>query len=71
VLAQHDEGDERHHKHRDRSRVVDVAHSCDEDAGEHGAEADENAHGNEELQRIVQVVPQTVAAPAALRHQAQ
>ena len=35
--------------------VVDRAQPRDQHAGEHGADADQDADGNEELQRIVEV----------------
>ena len=53
------------------SASLHVAEPRDEHAGEHGADADENPDRDEELQRIVEVLAETVVTAAALGHQAE
>ena len=50
---------------------MNVAESCDERARQHGAHADQKAHRDEQLQRIVEVVTEAVVTSSALGHQAE
>ena len=71
VLADDHEGGQRDDEHRHRPRVADVADARDQDAGGDEAAAKQQPHRDEELQGIVEVAAEAIAAPAALGHQAE
>ena len=71
VLAHDDERASEIDEHRDRARIADVAHARDQDAGGDQAAAEQQPDRDEELERIVEIAPEPIAAAAALGHETQ
>jgi len=69
VLTHHDERDQRDDERDDRQRVAHVAETGDEHAGEDGADPDQDANRDEELERIVEILAEAVVAAPAFGHQ--
>ncbi len=71
VLTQHHERDQRHDEDGNRRRVVNVADARNEDARAHDADPEQKPQRQEQLDWIVEIVAEAIAAPATLGHQPQ